>query len=28
VKDAIKPWREENGIITIGLLEFLMDEKV
>ncbi len=26
VKDDIKPWRDENGILTIGLLDFLMDE--
>lgn len=24
VKDDIKPWRDENGILTIGLLDFLM----
>ena len=26
VKDDIKQWRDENGILTIGLLDFLMDE--
>ena len=26
VKDDIKPWRDENGSLTIGLLDFLMDE--
>lgn len=25
VKDDIKPWRDENGILTMGLLDFLMD---
>ena len=25
VKDDIKPWRDENGILTIGLLDFLID---
>ncbi len=25
VKDDIKPWRDENGILTMGLIEFLMD---
>ena len=24
VKDDIKPWTDENGIFTIGLLDFLM----
>ncbi len=24
VKDGIKPWRDENGILTRGLLDFLM----
>lgn len=24
VKDDIKPWRDENGILTMGLLDFLM----
>lgn len=24
VKDNIKPWRDDNGILTIGLLDFLM----
>ena len=24
VKDDIKPWRDENGILTIGLFDFLM----
>jgi len=28
VKDDIKPWRDENGILTMGLLEFLMDSDV
>lgn len=27
VKDDIKPWRDENGILTIGLTEFLMDDE-
>ena len=26
VKDDIKPWRDENGILTIGLIDFLMDD--
>ena len=26
VKDDIKPWRDENGILTIGLLDFLTKE--
>ncbi len=25
VKDDIRPWRDENGILTIGLLDFLMN---
>lgn len=25
VKDEIKPWRDENGILTMGLLDFLMN---
>ncbi len=25
VRDDIKPWRDENGILTIGLIDFLMD---
>lgn len=25
VKDDIKPWRDENGILTMGLLDFLMN---
>lgn len=25
VKDDIKPWRDENGILTIGLLDFLIN---
>ncbi|MDO4462211.1 MAG: ATP-binding protein [Bacteroidia bacterium] len=25
VKDSIKPWRDENGIYTMGLIDFLMD---
>lgn len=25
VKDDIKPWRDENGILTMGLLVFLMN---
>lgn len=24
VKDDIKPWTDENGIITMGLMDFLM----
>lgn len=28
VKDDIKPWRDENGILTMGLLDFLMDSDV
>ena len=24
VKDDIKPWRDENGILTMGLIDFLM----
>lgn len=27
VKDDIKPWRDENGILTMGLVDFLMDQK-
>ena len=27
VKDDIKPWTDENGILTIGLIHFLMDVK-
>ena len=27
VKDDIKPWTDENGILTIGLIDFLMDVK-
>ena len=25
VKDDIKPWRDENGILTMGLIDFLMN---
>ena len=25
VKDDIKPWTDENGILTVGLVDFLMD---
>ena len=25
VKDDIKPWRDENGILTMGLINFLMN---
>ena len=25
VKDCIKPWRDDNGILTIGLMDFLMN---
>ena len=25
VKDNINPWRDENGILTMGLVDFLMD---
>ena len=25
VKDDIKPWRDENGILTMGLMDFLMN---
>ena len=25
IKDDIKPWRDENGILTMGLLDFLMN---
>lgn len=25
VKDDIKPWRDGNGILTMGLLDFLMN---
>ena len=28
VKDDIKPWIDENGIMTVGLLDFLMDDKL
>lgn len=28
VKDDIKPWRDENGILTIGLFDFLMESKL
>ena len=27
VKDDIKPWRDENGILTIGLMDFLMEPR-
>ena len=27
VKDDIQPWTDENGILTIGLVDFLMDNK-
>lgn len=26
VKDDIKPWTDENGIITMGLMDFLMGD--
>ena len=26
VKDDIKPWTDENGILTIGLMDFLMGD--
>ena len=26
VKDDIKPWTEENGILTMGLMDFLMGD--
>lgn len=28
VKDDIKPWRDENGILTMGLLDFLMGDYI
>ena len=28
VKDDIKPWIDENGIMTVGLLDFLMDDNL
>ena len=27
VKDDIKPWRDEYGILTIGLMDFLMEPR-
>ena len=27
VKDDIKPWTDENGILTMGLMDFLMGDK-
>ena len=27
VKDDIKPWIDDNGILTMGLIDFLMSEK-
>jgi len=27
VKDVVKPWHDENGILTISLYDFLLDEK-
>lgn len=26
VKDDIKPWADENGILTMGLMDFLMGD--
>jgi predicted AAA+ superfamily ATPase len=26
VRDYIKPWRDENGILFIGIEQFLLDE--
>lgn len=26
VKDDIKPWTDENGILTMGLMDFLMGD--
>jgi hypothetical protein len=27
VKDDIKPWRSETGIVTVGLTDFLLQPK-
>jgi len=27
VKDVVKPWHDEDGILTISLYDFLLDEK-
>ncbi len=27
VKDDITPWRDDNGILTIGLFDFLMSKE-
>lgn len=28
VKDDIKPWRDDNGILTVGLFDFLMEPTI
>ena len=28
VKDAVKPWRDENGVLTIGIREFLLRKDI
>ena len=28
VKDEIKPWIDEQGVLTVGLLDFLTDENI
>lgn len=28
VKDDIKPWTDENGILTMGLMDFLMGDTI
>jgi len=27
VKDVVKPWHDEDGILTISLYDFLLDDK-
>ena len=27
VKDVVKPWHDDDGILTISLYDFLLDEK-
>ena len=28
VKDEIKPWIDEQGVLTVGLLDFLTDDNI
>ena len=28
VKDDIKPWIDEHGVLTVGLLDFLLDDGI